>query len=31
MGVNPFREKRVLSPEQKAAMAKRLHNGASPK
>jgi hypothetical protein len=25
MGVNPFREKRMLSPEQKAAMAERLN------
>jgi hypothetical protein len=31
MGINPFREKRVLSPEQRQAMAKRLHGGAPPK
>ena len=28
MGTNPFREKRVLTPEQKAAMAERLGRGA---
>jgi hypothetical protein len=27
LGVNPFREKRVLSPEQKQAMAERLGRG----
>jgi hypothetical protein len=27
MGTNPFRQKRVLTPEQKLAMAERLANG----
>ena len=30
MGTNPFREKRVLSAEQKAALAERLAGGRKP-